>query len=76
MLAAERDGHSVLCAVLTCDGQREFVFHTPDANEFLRRLTDMPQEVERYPIEIRSADDPGWEYYDAITEPDESHRPR
>lgn len=65
--AVERDRHSVLSVVLTCNGQREFVFHSTDSTEFLRRLSDMPQDIEPYPIEIHSNDDHDWEYYRAVT---------
>lgn len=60
--AVECDRHSVLSVVLTCDGKREFVFHTADAAGFLQRLTDMPQENLRYPIELHHSEDAGWEY--------------
>jgi hypothetical protein len=65
--AVERDRHSLLSVVLTRKGQREFVFHSPDSTEFLQRLSDMPQEVEPYPIEIHRNDDPDWEYYRSVT---------
>ncbi len=48
--------------VLTGKGQREYVFHTSSIEEFLDRLTNMPQEKERYPIELNAADDQSWEY--------------
>ena len=60
--AVEVDNQSVLSVLLTCNGEREFVFHTRDRDEFLRRLTAMPQEEDRYPIEINSYDDPEWDY--------------
>jgi hypothetical protein len=48
--------------VLTGKGKREYVFHTSSTNEFLKRLSGMPQEQDRYPIEIRSFPDATWEY--------------
>ena len=60
--AVENDNHSILSMVLTGKGQREYVFHTSNANEFLQRLTAMPQEQDRYPIEINSFEDVDWNY--------------
>ena len=61
--AVEFDEFSIMSMVLTGDGQREFVFHTPDPPEFIKRLIDMPQEEEKYPIEIHSNEDKEWYYY-------------
>ncbi|MCA9727757.1 MAG: DUF695 domain-containing protein [Candidatus Eisenbacteria bacterium] len=66
--AVDHDGQSVLSVVITCNGQREYVLHTADASEFLRRLTEMPQEEDPYPIEIHKTDDPDWDYDQAVTE--------
>lgn len=60
--AVETDDHSILSIVLTGKGLREYVFHTSNANEFLQRLTAMPQEKDRYPIEINSFEDEDWKY--------------
>ena len=65
--AVETNLHSVLVAALTGKGLREFVFHTADAPGFLQYLTDMPQEIERYPLEIHRYDDPAWAYFDSVT---------
>lgn len=65
--AVDLDGQSLLSAVITGKGQRQWVFHTADTGEFLRRLTDMPQEEDRYPIEIEAEEDPDWEYFEAVT---------
>lgn len=65
--AVEQDGQSVLSVVLTCNRKREFVFHTCNPQEFLSRLSAMPQEVDRYPIEIQSSSDVAWDYDDAVT---------
>ena len=64
--ATELDAQSVLSLVVTGKGQREYVFHTKATDEFLRRLTDMPQKEEPYPIEIHHVTDPVWEYVDRI----------
>jgi Family of unknown function (DUF695) len=62
--AVEPDSHSILSMVLTGKSRREYVFHTTNPQEFLNRLTDMPQENDRYPIEIILTEDPEWEYFD------------
>jgi len=64
--AVEPDAHSVLSVVLTCNGKREWVFHTADVAGFLGRLTDMPQEEERYPIELDRGEDAEWSYDAAV----------
>jgi hypothetical protein len=56
-------GSTVLAAVLTGRGEREFVFYTRSANAFLRNLHEIPQETDRYPIQIHSSNDPGWDYF-------------
>jgi hypothetical protein len=62
----EHDQQSVLSLVVTGKSQREYVFHTRSPDEFLRRLIDMPQELERYPIEIYQTEDSTWEYVDRV----------
>lgn len=64
--ATESDKQSVLSLVLTGNGQREYVIHTSDTDEFLQRLTDMPQEDAPYPIEIEHTEDDAWEYCDRV----------
>ena len=64
--AVEHDAHSILSVVLTCNGQKEFVFHTADVGAFLDRLTSMPQEHERYPITVFRNSDPEWSYFDSV----------
>ena len=61
------DEHSVLIMALTCNGEKEFVFHTADVSGFIRRLTAMPQEEERYPITLQRYDDPNWAYFESVT---------
>ena len=65
--AVESDEQSILLGVLTCNGEREFIFQTADPSEFLLRLTNMPQETERYPITIERYDDPDWAYFKDVT---------
>lgn len=64
--AVEHDEHSILVGALTCNGEKEFVFHTSDVPRFLQRLTNMPQEEERYPITIQKYDDPDWNYFKSL----------
>ncbi|HSE33219.1 MAG TPA: DUF695 domain-containing protein [Pyrinomonadaceae bacterium] len=64
--AVEGDEHSILLAALTCNGESEFLFHTSDVAGFLERLTNMPQEPERYPITIQHYLDPNWAYFDSV----------
>jgi hypothetical protein len=61
-VAVEIDAHAFLCAVLTYDGARQWVFYTQDVGECGRRLEGMPQNAEPYPIEIDAFDDPTWQY--------------
>lgn len=58
--AVESNQSSVLVAVITNSGQREWLFYTSDVAKFGQGLTDMPQEKERYPIIISSERDPTW----------------
>src|SRR5262245_53059004 len=60
--AVEHDSQSLLTVVLTCNGEKEFVFQSTDSAVFLSRLTNMPQEKRRYPVSIHSNMDPEWEY--------------
>lgn len=68
--AVEQDKSTLLAAVLTGRAEREFVFHLKQPQLFLKHLTEMPQEEERYPIEIHQTDDPDWAYFDDLL-PDE-----
>jgi len=60
--AWEHDGHAYLAAILTLDGARQWVFYTSDIQECARRLTDMPQEQEPYPLELTTEPDPTWSW--------------
>ena len=66
--ATEPDRQTVLSLVLTGKSQREYVFHTQGLDEFLRRLADMPQESDPYPVEIHHTEDSTWEYVDRVLE--------
>lgn len=60
----ERGQIAVLPLVLTGRGEREFVFYARSSDEFMEALRQMPQEDDRYPIEIHRTEDPDWNYYD------------
>ena len=60
----ETDLHGVLVAVITNDGQREWVLYVvDDLGETSERIHRIPQKEERYPIEIDRTDDPSWEFF-------------
>ncbi len=60
--AWETNALAVLTAVLTFDGARQWVFYTDDVESCAKRLNEMPQEAERYPIELTYRPDPAWEF--------------
>lgn len=62
LAAVEPDNQAILAIVLTANNQREFVLHTRETDDFIRRLTEMPQEEVRYPIEIHHNEDAIWDY--------------
>lgn len=64
--AVEHDEHSILVGALPCNGEKEFIFYTADVSGFMERLTNMPQEKERYPIKIQRYDDPNWSYFKTV----------
>lgn len=66
LTAVELDKLSVLSTVLTGKNQREFVFHTRDPQEFLHRLSEMPQGSEPYPLDIYHSDDGDWDYVNQV----------
>jgi len=65
--AVEPDNQSILTVVLTYHSTKEFVFYSEDEAVFLDRLTNMPQEVERYPITIDKNLDAEWDYFKSLT---------
>lgn len=62
--AVERDALAVMSLSVTGKEERQLVFHTRDVAEFSKRLHEMPQEQQRYPIRIEKSDDPGWTHVD------------
>lgn len=61
--ATEPKEIAILTAVLTGRGEREFVIYAQSKERFIEALTHMPQEQERYPIEIDAENDSSWSYY-------------
>lgn len=70
--AVEMDKAVVFAAAITGRSEREFVFYLQQPQLFLKRLSEMPQEQERYPIEIHTNEDPVWSYFDDLL-PSEGH---
>lgn len=64
--AVEHDESAWLVAVVTGRAEREFVFYLQHPQRFLQHLTDMPQEHDRYPMEIHCQEDPDWSYFDEL----------
>jgi len=62
--AMESDQFAMLALITTGRREREFVFYTANPDEFLRRLTNMPQEKNPYPIKIHLNQDAHWRYYE------------
>ena len=60
--ALEGSGKGVLVAVVTTGGSREWVYYSENALTFSDAITNMPQEVEPYPVKLEASDDPRWEY--------------
>ncbi len=58
--AWEQGADAVLVAVLTFDGARQWVFYARDVGLCAKRISEMPQEKERYPIELTTERDPDW----------------
>ncbi len=61
--ALEADDHAILSFAMTNDGLRQWVFYTQDVKESVSRINGMPQEEERFPIELTTEEDPKWEEY-------------
>lgn len=66
--ALEADDHAVLSFAMTNDGLRQWVFYTQDVKESVRLFNEMPQEEERFPIELTTQEDPNWEEYKLVAE--------
>lgn len=56
----EHDQHGVLALVITGNGEREFFLYTSDGQECSKRIHEMPQQEEPYPIQLTLEDDPQW----------------
>lgn len=63
LAALEHDEHSILTAVLSHNGENEFIFYTADVTEFFDRLKNVSGEHERYPTSTRQSEDPNWSYF-------------
>jgi hypothetical protein len=61
--ALEGDLTGVLSAVITTNGVREWVYYCKSTDSFAKKLHNMPQESEPYPIGIEAGNDPDWEYF-------------
>ncbi|MEI9864806.1 MAG: DUF695 domain-containing protein [Limisphaerales bacterium] len=59
----ELDFQAVLAAALTERGTRQWLFYASDIPECQRRLDEMPQKAERYPIELVAETDADWSYF-------------
>ncbi|WP_299397805.1 DUF695 domain-containing protein [Pelagibius sp.] len=60
--AWEQDALAVLTAVLTFDGAKQWVFYTNDVQACTRRLNEMPQVEQPYPIEVTARPDGTWAF--------------
>ena len=58
--AVEPERTAVLAAVVTHDGDREWLFYGADVRAFARALRAIPQGDERLPIDITTEPDPDW----------------
>ena len=64
----EADDHAILTFVITNDGLRQWLFYTQDLEESEHRVNQVPQEAERYPIELTAQEDALWSQYDLVAE--------
>ena len=62
--AVEHDGLALMSLSLTGNREWKLVFHTRDADEFSKRLHELPRAEQRYPIQLEQHDDPAWTYLD------------
>jgi len=61
--AVERGNLAILTTVVTNDGNRIWYFYVSDVPEFGKRLSEMPQEKDRYPITLTATTDTDWAFY-------------
>lgn len=57
----EHDASAILVAVITNDGQREWIFYARDMQNFAERLMNLKQD-NYYPVELTSRSDPEWNF--------------
>ncbi|MBU8975379.1 DUF695 domain-containing protein [Lysobacter sp. MMG2] len=58
--AVEPDQTAVLAAVITHDGDRQWLFYGADVRAFARALRAIPQGDVRLPIDVTTERDPDW----------------
>ena len=64
--ALENGLHSIMVAVVTHGGKRDWIFYTTDIIEAQERLNNTFKYKPRYPIEINTYNDPEWKEYKGI----------
>ncbi len=69
--ALEPDLTGILTATITTNRYREWVYYVKSVDSFAEGLHAMPQEKEPYPIEIKTKEDPSWEYFFNNVRPDD-----
>jgi hypothetical protein len=66
--AFENGLQSIMVAVVTHAGERDWIFYTTDVEGTHQRLNDTFIGKSRYPLTIVTYDDPQWEEYKGISE--------
>ena len=66
LLALERNLHSLAVAVVTHNGEREWIFYTQKADEALNRINTLLAGDPPYPLKITACPDPEWAEYKGI----------
>ena len=61
--ALEGDLSGILVAAITGGGYREWVFYSKSIDDFAKKLHNMPQNADPYPIQIETKEDVGWKYF-------------
>ena len=62
LTALESDCHTVLAAVITNNGQRQWALYSSNVDEAGQRISTMPHKEKRYPIELLTDHDENWVY--------------
>ena len=65
--AVEHDRLGLMSLALTGKWECVMVFHTRDADEFSKRLNELPRQGHPYPLQIEKRDDPAWACFTAIS---------